>query len=60
MLEEELQAKALVFTSLIDFGASTRLKNIYLSYDDALKYTFNYFEQAFSTQGIKQHSPEPY
>ena len=63
MLEEELQAKALVFTSLIDFGASTRLKNIYLSYDDALEYAFqtsNHFEQAFSAQGIKQHSPEPY
>ena len=63
MSEEELQAEALLFTGLMDFGANAGLEDIYLSYDDALEYAFqtsNHFEQAFSAQGIKQHSPEPY
>ena len=63
MSEEELQAEALMFTGLMDFGANAGLEDIYLSYDDALEYAFqtsNHFEQAFSAQGIKQHSPEPY
>ena len=63
MSEEKLQAEALMFTGLMDFGANAGLEDIYLSYDDALKYVFqtsNHFEQAFSAQGIKQHSPEPY
>ena len=62
MSEEELQAEALMFTGLMDFGANAGLEDIYLSYD-ALEYAFqtsNHFEQAFSAQGIKQHSPEPY
>ena len=58
MSEEELQAEALMFAGLMDFAG---LKDIYLSYDDALEYAFqtsNHFEQAFSAQGIKQHSPD--
>ena len=40
MLEEELQAETLMVTGLMDFGANAGLEDIYLSYDDALKYVF--------------------
>ncbi|OCB92218.1 hypothetical protein A7U60_g389 [Sanghuangporus baumii] len=38
MSKEELQAEALMFTGLINFGANAGLENIYLSYEDALEY----------------------
>ncbi|OCB92219.1 hypothetical protein A7U60_g384 [Sanghuangporus baumii] len=63
MSEEELQAEALMFASLIDFGTNAELEDIYLSYEDALKYAFqssNCSEHVFSVQDVQHISPEPY
>ncbi|OCB91304.1 hypothetical protein A7U60_g1471 [Sanghuangporus baumii] len=56
MSEEELQAEALMFAGLMDFGANAGLEDIYLSYEDALEYTFqlsNCFEHVFSAQDMQ-------
>ncbi|KAL5521963.1 hypothetical protein ACEPAF_1819 [Sanghuangporus sanghuang] len=63
MSEEELQAEALMFAGLMDFGANAGLEDIYLSYEDALEYAFqssNCTEHVFSAQDVQHISPEPY
>ncbi|KAL5532213.1 hypothetical protein ACEPAF_5777 [Sanghuangporus sanghuang] len=63
MSEEELQAEALMFAGLIDFGANAGLEDIYLSYEDALEYAFqssNCAEHVFSAQDVQHISSEPY
>ena len=61
--EEELQAEALMFSVLMDFGANAGLEDVYIPFEDAFEYVFqstNKFEHVFSAQTKQQFGSEPY
>ncbi|THG93376.1 hypothetical protein EW145_g8394, partial [Phellinidium pouzarii] len=63
MSEDEMQAEALMFTGLMDFGANAGLEDQYIAFEDAFDYVFkstNHFEHVFSAEVRKQYGPEPY
>ena len=63
MSEEELQAEALMFSALMDFGANAGLEDVYIPFEDAFEYVFqstNKFEHVFSAQAKQQFGSEPY
>ncbi|THG98489.1 hypothetical protein EW145_g7418, partial [Phellinidium pouzarii] len=63
MSEDEMQAEALMFTSLMDFGANAGLEDQYIAFEDAFDYVLkstNHFEHVFSAEVCKQYGPEPY
>ncbi|THH02998.1 hypothetical protein EW145_g6619 [Phellinidium pouzarii] len=63
MSEDEMQAEALMFTGLMDFGANAGLEDQYIAFEDAFDYVLkstNHFEHVFSAEVRKQYGPEPY
>ncbi|THH07313.1 hypothetical protein EW145_g3454 [Phellinidium pouzarii] len=63
MSEDEMQAEALMFTGLMDFGANAGLEDQYIAFEDAFDYVLkstNHFEHVFSAEVCKQYGPEPY
>ncbi|THH03234.1 hypothetical protein EW145_g6416, partial [Phellinidium pouzarii] len=63
MSEDEMQAEALMFTGLMDFGANAGLEDQYIAFEDAFDYVLkstNHFQHVFSAEVRKQYGPEPY